>query len=174
MAGIPSALSDGPWWWIWLFLACVVFARAQATYWIGRWLRHGLARRPDAAASEQREPTERRARWAARFSGPTWVKAQRFLDRWGFIGVPLSFLTVGFQTMVNAAAGFGRMRWDLYTLAMLPGCAVWAAIYSVAGFSLVEAWKASPWLFAGVLVAVVGAAWALTVIRKRQRVTAEN
>jgi membrane protein DedA with SNARE-associated domain len=153
---------------VWLFLLVVVFFRAQATYWVGRWLRHGLSSPPDAAASERPTSPSRRARLAARFSGPGWERARAFLDRWGFVGVPLSFLTVGFQTMVNAAAGFGRMRWDLYTAAMLPGCAAWAALYSIAGFSLVAAWQASPWLFAGVVIAVIAVAGALTAVRRRR------
>lgn len=167
MAGVPAAIVDGPWWWIYLFLVVVVFVRAQATYWLGRWVRHGLTL-PDAAETSAPKPSKRRAGLAARFSGPMWERAQRFLDRWGFVGVPLSFLTVGFQTMVNAAAGFGRMRWDLYTLAMLPGCAVWAAIYSIAGFSLVAAWQASPIAVIGVLVGLVVVAGALTLLRRRR------
>jgi len=169
MAGVPSSLADGPWWWLFCFLLAVVFLRAQATYWLGRWLRNGLSPRPDADEAPVAGPSERRARWAARFSGPAWERAQRFLDRWGFVGVPLSFLTVGFQTMVNAAAGFGRMRWDLYTLAMIPGCAAWAAIYSVAGFSLVAAWNASPIAVIAVLAGVVVVAGALSLLRRRRR-----
>jgi len=70
--------------------------------------------------------------------------------------------------MVNAAAGFGRMRWDLYTLAMLPGCAAWAAIYSVAGFSLVAAWQASPVAVIAVLAGVIVIAGALSLLRRRR------
>ena len=175
MAGIPAVISDGPWWGIFLFLTGVVFCRAQATYWAGWWLRKGVASGAksaslddvagEAEASPEHRPT-RRARIAARFSGPTWDKAQAFLDRWGFVGIPVSFLTVGFQTMVNAAAGFTRMRWDLYTLAMIPGCLAWAAIYASLGVGLVEAWKTSPWLFIGILVGLVALAWLFTAVRR--------
>jgi len=170
VAGIPSALADGPWWWLFGFLFVVVFLRAQATYWIGRSLRRGLAgpSLPDAEGTPVREPSQRRARMIKRFSGPTWQRAQTFLDHWGFVGVPLSFLTIGFQTVVNAAAGFGRMRWDLYTVAMLPGCAAWAAIYAVLGVGLIEAWSRSPWLFAGIIAAIVLAAWGFTAWRARR------
>ncbi len=159
MLGVPSAIADGPWWWLFVFLACVVFVRAQATYGVGRWVRSGLSKVPDSpddlVAADMDAAPSRRARLAARFSGPGWERARTFLDRWGFIGIPVSFLTIGFQTMVNAAAGFGRMRWDLYTVAMIPGCLAWAAIYSVVGFSLVKAWNESPWLFAAVFAALV-------------------
>lgn len=163
MAGIPSGLADGPWWWIFLFLLCVVFLRAQATYWVGRGLRKGAA--SVGGGEAPREP-QRRAGVARRFSGPAWQRAQAFIERWGFVAIPLSFLTIGFQTLVNAAAGFMRMRWDLYTIAMLPGCAAWAAVYSGVGFSLVAAWQESPWLFVAVVLALVGVAWGLTRWRR--------
>lgn len=159
MAGVPSSIADGPWWGVYLFLFVVVLLRAQATYWLGRWLRGGVTARDD-------EPSSRRVRLAQRFSGPQWDRATAFIERWGFLAIPVSFLTIGFQTMVNAAAGFMRMRWDLYTLAMLPGCAAWAAVYSVVGFSLVAAWQASPWLFVGAIASLVAIAWALTRLRR--------
>ena len=166
MPGIPDAIADGPWWWIFLFLLCVVFLRAQATYWVGRGLRRGAAGNGDPGTGEPNAQAGIERRAARRFAGPAWQRAQDFVERWGFIGIPLSFLTIGFQTLVNAAAGFMRMRWDLYTLAMLPGCLMWAAVYSGLGFSLVAAWKASPWLFAAALVALVAAAWGLTRLRR--------
>ena len=172
MAGVPSALANGPWWWLFGFLFAVVLCRAQATYWVGRSIRRGLSGPAGPDGAETLSTPGRRARLARHFSGPTWIRAQQFLDRWGFLGVPVSFLTIGFQTMVNAAAGFGRMRWDLYTLAMLPGCAAWAAIYAVLGVGLVEAWARSPWLFLGVLVAIVLLAWGFTALRRRNRGTA--
>jgi membrane protein DedA with SNARE-associated domain len=181
MAGVPTFISEGPWWGLFLFLTGVVFLRAQATYWAGWWLRKGAASGAehdslDEVAHEE-EPTPehrptRRARIAARFSGPGWDKAQAFLERWGFVGIPVSFLTIGFQTMVNAAAGFTRMRWDLYTVAMIPGCLAWAAIYASLGVGLMEAWKSSPWLFIAILVGLVGLAWILTAIRRRTKARA--
>ena len=173
MAGVPAAISGGPWWWVFGFLLCVVFVRAQATYWVGRWLRHGLAGPADAEASPAPGSTSRRARMARRFSGPGWERAQAFLDRWGFIGIPVSFLTIGFQTMVNAAAGFGRMRWDLYTIAMIPGCLAWAAIYTLVSVGLFDAWDRSPWLFVVVLAGLIGTSWLITAVRRRSRADAD-
>ncbi|WP_062201898.1 DedA family protein [Demequina salsinemoris] len=160
MAGVPSFVSDGPWLGLFLFLFCVVLLRAQATYWAGRWVRRGA----EVAAHD--EVHGRRARFASHLSGPSWERAQRFLDRWGFVGVPLSFLTIGFQTMVNAAAGYTRMRWDLYTAAMIPGCVAWAVVYSFLGLSLMSAFARSPLLGVGVVVGVVAVAWGLTSLRK--------
>ena len=177
MPGVPAAIADGPWWWLFGFLLCVVFLRAQATYGVGRWLRRGLAgpsdAAPDAAPETALGETSRRDRVAARFSGPGWERAQAFLDRWGFIGIPISFLTIGFQTMVNAAAGFGRMRWDLYTIAMIPGCLAWAAIYTALSVGLFDAWDRSPWLFAAVVALLIGVAWLITQLRRRSRAGAD-
>jgi membrane protein DedA with SNARE-associated domain len=161
VAGVPEYITDLGWWAIFLFLLFVVFFRAQGTYWTGRWVRHGAAK----VASQPAEHP-RLSRLTAKFSGPGMVRARVFLERWGFIGIPLSFLTVGFQTMVNATAGYTRMRWDLYTLAMLPGCVAWATMYGLLSLSLVEAWRQSPWVFAGVILGLVVVAWIATRLRR--------
>lgn len=182
MPGIPDTVAGGPWWWVYVYLLCIVFARAQGTYWLGRWLRRGATgvegSHADAVAdtvsvSEESAATGFRARMHRRFSGPSWQRAQAFLDRWGFVGIPLSFLTIGFQTMVNGAAGFLRMRWDLYTLAMLPGCLMWAAVWTGVAVGLSEAWKRSPWVFAAAL-GIVALAGVLTVVRRRARPTTDE
>ncbi|NTV40225.1 MAG: hypothetical protein HGA51_09795 [Demequinaceae bacterium] len=140
----------------------VVFTRAQGTYWLGRWARKGT----DATATSAHP---RAAAVARRLSGPGAERARRYLERWGFVGIPASFLTVGFQTMVNACAGFIRMRWDMYTAAMIPGCVAWAAIYTLVTYSLVEAWAHSPVLVVVGVVALAGliaAAFAFTRLRR--------
>lgn len=160
MAGVPGFISDGPWLGLFFFLLGVVFLRAQGTYWLGRWVRG----RADAAS--QSAPDARGSRWVRRFSGPRMDKAGAFLDKWGFIGVPVSFLTIGFQTMVNASAGYGRMRWDLYTVAMIPGCVAWAIIYAGLGITLYSAFVAAPWLSLAVLLALVALTFGLTRLRR--------
>ncbi len=161
MAGVPEFILELGWWALFIFLFVVVFFRAQGTYWTGRWVRHGattLATEPDK--------NPRLARVSARFTGPGMTRARVFLERWGFVGVPISFLTVGFQTMVNATAGYTRRRWILYTLAMVPGCVAWATMYGLLGLSLVEAWQRSPWVFAAVLVGIVVVAGVATTLHR--------
>lgn len=162
MAGVPGFVEDLGWWAVFLFLFGVVFFRAQGTYWLGRWARNG-------AESRSQSTNPRAASMARRLSGPGADRARGYLERWGFLGIPASFLTVGFQTMVNASAGFIRMRWDLYTVAMIPGCIAWGAIYTLVTFSLVEAWAHSPLLLvAGIFAfaALLGAAFAVTRRRR--------
>lgn len=159
MAGVPDVLESLGWWAVALFLLFVVFTRAQATYWLGRWARRGA----DAAAASERP---RAAALANKLSGPRAEGARRFLEKWGPIGLPLSFLTIGFQTMVNITAGYVRMRWDIYTIAMIPGCMAWAAIYSTLGFTLFEAFATSPWLGGGVILAIIALVWGATRLRQ--------
>jgi membrane protein DedA with SNARE-associated domain len=166
VAGVPSWISDGPWWGLFTFLFIVVLLRAQATYWMGRGIRKGT----EAAAARGGEDPARTSRIARRLNGPGLIRAQTFLDRWGFVGIPISFLTIGFQTMVNAAAGYGRMRWDLYTLAMIPGCVAWATMYALLGLSLVEAWRRSPLLATAVILGLITFAWTFTWWRGRRAI----
>ncbi len=163
MPGVPSFVATGPWWGLFLFLTAVVFFRTQGTYWLARWARAGA----DAVAQREESGPSRRARLASRLAGPSTERARAFLERWGFFGIPVSFLTIGFQTLVNASAGYARMRFDLYTLAMIPGCLMWATVYTTIGLSLWEAWLRSPLLLLGVLALVVGIAFGLDRWRRR-------
>jgi membrane protein DedA with SNARE-associated domain len=149
---VPSWASSHGWWAAFVFLFFVVFFRAQGTYWLGRGVASGALK----------------TRLRAKFEGPTMTRAHAFLEKWGPVGVPVSFLTIGFQTAVQAAAGLGRMRAAVYTLAMIPGCIAWAAIYTALGATAVDLYRNLTWGFAAVLtVAVVGLV-AFVVIRRRR------
>ncbi len=76
-------------------------ARGSATYLAERALRSG-GQRTRLSRHLDRESV----RWA-----------ERVVKRWGATALALSFLTVGFQTAVNAAAGALRIPWRGY----LPG-----------------------------------------------------
>ena len=162
MAGVPGFVENLGWWAVYIFLFGVVLFRAQGTYWLGRWARKGT----EATATSVHP---RAASAARKLSGPAADSARRYLERWGFVGIPASFLTVGFQTMVNATAGFIRMRWDLYTVAMIPGCLAWAGIYTLVSFSLVEAWTRSPVLLGVGLAALAGLIAAAFIITRQRR-----
>ncbi|WP_084037969.1 DedA family protein [Demequina sp. NBRC 110053] len=163
MPGVPAFIFDGPWWGLFAFLFCVVLLRTQATYWLARWARTGA----DAVADRAEDRDSRRAGFARRLSGPGMERARAFIERRGFLAIPLSFFTVGFQTMVNAAAGYARMRFDLYTLAMIPGCLAWATIYTAIALSLWEVWLRSPWLLAAAVLVLAAAVVGLNLWRRR-------
>lgn len=164
MPGVPDVVAAGPWWWLFGFLTCVVFIRTQATYWLARWARAGA----DAVADRAEAHHSRRARLARRFAGPGLDKARTFIERWGFIAIPLSFLTVGFQTMVNAAAGYARMRWDLYSLVLIPCSLLWATIYTLVFLGLWDTWQRSPWLLAALVAVVIAVGAGVTGWRRRR------
>ncbi len=153
MTGVPDAISSWGWWAVFAFLVVVVFLRAQATYWLGRGVVSGALR----------------TRWRRRFEGPTMQRAHAFLERFGPFGVPASFLTVGFQTAVNAAAGVTRMRYGLYTLAMIPGCLAWAALYTGLGAAATTLFRAFTWWFVGALVVAIAVGVVIAMRRRRRR-----
>jgi membrane protein DedA with SNARE-associated domain len=153
---VPSWLEGKPFAITFAVLFGIVLLRAQTTYWLGRGVTAGVLHTP----------------LAARVNGPKTTKAIAALNRWGPPLVTVSFLTVGFQTVVNAAAGLIRMPWIRYTVAMLIGCVAWAAIYATVGIAAVEGMLAlaahSPWALVGLMVVVIGAAAVVFVMRRRR------
>lgn len=134
----------------------IVFVRAQLTYWIARGIAQGA----------------RRSRWADRLDGPKITRATALINRWGPPVVTVSFLTVGFQTVANAAAGLTRMPVGRYLLAMIPGCLAWAFVYATVGIAAVEAAVAlavrSPWAL--VLLLVLAVVAVAVLVQRRRRV----
>lgn len=86
---------------------------------------------------------------ARRFDGPVPRKGAAMLDKWGIIAIPLYFLTVGIQTVINAGVGLVRMRWSTYTIATIPGCVLWALLYGPGMLAV----------FAAAIRAVAGPPW---------------
>lgn len=148
---LPLAAAVGVLW-------AIVLCRAGATYALGRlagsWAQRG--------------------RIGAFLAGPRVTRAQDSVRRWGAPVVAASFLTVGFQTAMNAAAGLTRMPLTRYVPALVIGGLAWAVLYATIGLAAVVMWLElsllSPWAaVAGVvLVALV---IALIVRRRRRRTT---
>ena len=164
---VPAFAREGIWFFVFLFM--VVLLRAQSTYWLAR-----------AAASGAVLATGRQgflgavARW---FDGPVPRKGAAMLDKWGVIVIPLCFLTVGIQTAVNAGAGLVRIRWSTYTIAMIPGCVLWALLYGLGTLAVfaaaIRAVAGSPWGWAGLaLIVALIAAKIVWGRRKRRAVNA--
>ena len=132
----------------------IVFARAQVTYWIGRGVVGGA----------------RHTRWAAHLDRPRVARATELINRWGPPVITVSFLTIGFQTAANAAAGLSRMPFGRYLLAMIPGCLAWAVLYATVGLAAVSAAVAvaatSPWTLV-VIVALIAVGVVVWLRRRR-------
>ena len=104
-------------------LFVIVLLRAGGTYAIGRGSRAGVKRL-----------LERRGRMA-----PKFARAESVIGRYGAPVVALSFLTVGFQTAVNLAAGVMRMPLVKYLPALVVGGLMWATLYGVLGLATINA-----------------------------------
>lgn len=105
-------------------LFVIVMVRANATYWLGRAAYAGAGR----------------TRIRRVLQSPGYRRAQRLIRRWGAPVITISFLTVGFQTLVNAAAGATRMPLRRYLPAMTLGCILWAFLYATVGLATFTAW----------------------------------
>lgn len=153
---MPDWLTDKPFAITFGVLFLIVLLRGQATYWIGHGVTAGVLH----------------TRWAGKITGPRTTKAITALNRWGPPLVAVSFLTIGFQTVVNAAAGLIRMPWVRYTLAMLVGCVAWALIYATIGFAALEASLAlaarSPWALVAVVAVLIALVLIVVVLRRRK------
>lgn len=137
------------------FLYVVIWCRAGATYLLGR----GARRAAD------------RGRFAAFLDSPSVQRATELVNRWGAPVVALSFLTVGFQTAANAAAGLTGMPARRYLPALALGGLAWAVIYATVGLVAFKAWLElfllSPWAAVaalGLLVVLIG-----VLLRHRRR-----
>lgn len=137
-------------------LFVIVMARANATYWVGRFLNRGAS--------------HTRAR--ALLESPGYQRAVDRLHRWGAPVVTFSFLTVGVQTMINLAAGATRMPLRRYLPAVSVGCVIWALIYGTVGFigfqALALLWERAPILTVVIAVLLIGALVTFVVWRVRE------
>lgn len=146
--GLPFPLLVGA-----LFI--IVMARANGTYWLGR------------AAAAGTERTRLRRLLLA----PGYQRAVRWIDRWGAPAVSVSFLTIGFQTLMNLAAGVMRMSLRHYLPAVIVGSVIWAFVYGTIGFvgftAVTAVYQRSPALGISLTLAVAGllAWWIVAQVR---------
>ena len=133
-SGLPLPLAVG------LFYL-VVLLRGGGTYALGRGARSGAGR----------------SRVKARLETPRFRRVERLVERFGAPIVAVSFLTVGFQTLANLAAGVLRMPLPAYLPALAVGGFAWALIWGVgvATYEAVAALGARSPLEATVFVVIV-------------------
>ena len=154
---MPSGMADWPVLGIYLFFLFGAVARSQALYWLGRGVAAGVLR----------------SRWGERLDSEAVHRAVRAIERWGMPIIPLTFLTVGFQSAVQSAAGLVRIGWLRYSLWSIPGALVWAVVWAGGGMAALAGALAlaaeSPWALAAALVLVVGAVTFLVLRTRRRR-----
>lgn len=145
MSDVIDRILTLPWGLAFAALWAGVMLRANATYWIGRGIAAGTAH----------------SRWSALLATPTYARAQALYERWGVLAVPVSFCTVGVQSLVQVAAGATRMPLTRYLPSVAVGCAIWAALYSTVGLALIATWleAGGAWALTVALLLAAGVAW---------------
>ncbi|MFZ0530658.1 MAG: VTT domain-containing protein [Propionicimonas sp.] len=143
-------------------LFVIVMVRANGTYWLGRLASAGA----------------RHTRLARLMDSPGYLRATRRIDAYGAPVVTFSFLTVGFQTVANLAAGATRMSLRHYFPAVAVGSVVWAFLYATLGTVgvdlLGELYHYSPVLAIGLAVGVVAVTAAAVIWQSRRRAVAQD
>ena len=128
-------------------LFVIVMARANGTYWLGRLGATGA----------------QRTRLGRAMASPSYQRATRRINEYGAPVITMSFLTIGFQTIANLAAGATRMPLGRYLPAVTVGSVLWALLYATLGTVGVDLfgrlWAVSPLLAIGTLVAVSSGTW---------------
>lgn len=151
---------------VYLFLFVTVALRSSLMYWIGRYGAYLVAAGPQPRSGLRRSAW----RWAR---SERTAAAMSSIRRKGWVVIPFSFLTVGFQSVVVIAAGVLRMSWGRFALAALPGWLAWALIYSTIGFTvwaaMVAALATTPVGIGIVMLCVVGLVSFFFVYRRKQR-----
>ena len=141
-----------PYPWVFLFFWCLAMMRSHAMYWIGRGITAGTAR----------------TRWVSLLESPVYARAQAWSARWGVLAVPVSFLTVGIQSVIQLSAGVARMPLRRYVAATAAGAIAWAAVYTTIGMAILTTWLTGP---TGRLICLLMlTALALAVVIRRSRV----
>ena len=141
-----------PYPWVFLFFWCLAMMRSHTMYWIGRGITAGTAR----------------SRWVSLLESPVYARAQAWSARWGVLAVPVSFLTVGIQSVIQLSAGVARMPLRRYVAATAAGAIAWAAVYTTNGMAILTAWLTGP---TGRLICLLMlTALVLVVVIRRSRV----
>ena len=169
LSGLPFALALS-------FLTLLGWLRGQMMYWVGRV--------PTDQALQRTNPTGKMRRLHSWLQGGGADAGIEAIRRWGLLMVPVCYVTVGFQSMVQAGAGVLRITWWKYSLAQIPGAFAWGMIYSTIGFAVWEAALAaaagSPAGIAVIALVIVAIVTGVVVMRRRrahhqqqEKVTAE-
>jgi len=168
---VPDFLAAMPYWLAVGVLSAMGLARGQMMYWLGRGVTEGALRtsrkHQQSETTPRTGPLRKTMLWLDRGGADPGVRA---LHRWGLVMVPLSYVTVGFQSMVQAGAGILRIAWWKYLIAQLPGAFVWGLFYATGGFL---AWKylftqAQTYPYRAALVAIALLAVIAVIVRYRR------
>lgn len=160
-------MTEGPFWVALAGLFLIAMARGQGTYWIARVVTEQALRRTHPATGWQLSVHQ----W---LQGEGTARGRAAIERWGLVMIPVCYLTVGFQTLVLAAAGMLRIRWLVFTLVQVPGALAWGLIYATIGFAVwaaaLSAVAGSPLALAGLLGILLVVTTTVVLSHRRRRV----
>lgn len=143
-------------------LFVIVMLRANGTYWLGRLASAGA----------------RHTRLTKLMDSPGYLRAARRIDAYGAPVISLSFLTIGFQTLANLAAGATRMSLRHYLPAVVVGSIAWAFLYATLGTVGVDLigdlYRYSPGLAIGLGAVVAAVIVGYVIWQFRRRAFAED
>ncbi len=122
MARVEALFAGWPAWLAYLALFLGACARGSMLFAAGTLVRRGAV-----------------TRWSGHLDRPAVVRAESWVRRFGAPVVTVSFLTIGFQSAVNAAAGALRMPMRRYLPALAAGALLWAALYLFVGLAVLDA-----------------------------------
>ena len=122
-------ISNGPFAAVYIFLFVVVALRSSATYGLGRYGNYLVMK----SSQPSRGFPLRVWSWV---HADSTGHAMDTIRRRGWVAIPLSFLTVGIQSLICLAAGAIGMSLPAFAAAAFAGWAAWAAIYSTIGFAM--------------------------------------
>jgi putative membrane protein len=103
---------------------------------------------------------------------PIYARAQAWSARWGVLAVPMSFLTIGLQSVIQISTGVTHMPLRHYAAATTVGAIAWAAVYTTIGMAVLTAWLTGP--VGRIVCLLMIAALGLTVVVRRSRVVRDN
>lgn len=163
-------LTERPFWIALTGLFLIGMARGQGTYWIARVVTEQALRRTHPVQGWRASVH----RW---LQGEGTARGRRAIERWGLLMIPLCYLTIGFQSLVLAAAGLLRVGWLRFTLAQIPGALAWALIYATIGFAVWEAALAaiagSPLALAGLIGIIIVVALSIVLSHRHRDLPAK-
>ncbi|MBP3223378.1 MAG: hypothetical protein J6M18_05575 [Actinomycetaceae bacterium] len=133
---ITTTVKSLPTYVIFIFFIFGAGMRSQSFYWMGK-LAYYIINRPSSpvqytAAAKLHNKLQKKAH------DKETQKTIEQLQTKGLILIPLSFITIGLQSLVQLSAGIINLAWWKYTLIAIPGWILWASIYTFASLAIIK------------------------------------
>jgi membrane protein DedA with SNARE-associated domain len=102
------------------------------------------------------------------------LSAEHWFRRWGPWALIFGRHIPGFRVPLTVAAGILELPYGIFAVSVAVSSAVWAGAFlllgAVFGTTLVNSIRSTPLLYAGLVVAIVGAIGVVAIVRSRRNV----